>query len=52
LAWRPLKSNDRLEITLAGHNLTNARQRDAAALNKDLVLQQGRDVRAAVRLRF
>ncbi|MDB5437766.1 MAG: TonB-dependent receptor-like protein [Caulobacteraceae bacterium] len=52
IAWRPLKANDRLEITLAGHNLTDAKQRNAAALNKDLVLQQGRDVRVAVRMRF
>jgi iron complex outermembrane receptor protein len=52
LAWRPRLSWPGLEVVLAGSNLTNSLQRNAAALNKDEVPLPGRDVRVMVRARF
>jgi iron complex outermembrane receptor protein len=52
LAWRPFKQKPSLELVLVGHNLANETIRDATALNKDLVIQPGRDVRLVARARF
>ncbi|MGH8447142.1 MAG: TonB-dependent receptor, partial [Solimonas sp.] len=41
--WRPLAANPGLEVALVGHNLTDATQRNAVALNKDDVIMPGRD---------
>jgi iron complex outermembrane receptor protein len=51
-AWRPLANNDRFEIALSGRNLTDDVQRNAVALNRDLVVLPGRDVRLVLRERF
>jgi len=50
IAWRPLPAHPGFELALAGHNLTDDVQRDAAAFNKDDVVQPGRDIRLVVRL--
>jgi iron complex outermembrane receptor protein len=52
LGWRPVPSNQNLELVLVGHNLTDSTQRNAVALNKDDVLLPGRDVRLMVRAAF
>ena len=50
LAWRPLKRNRGVELVLSGQNLTNAIERNAAALNKDLVVAPGRSVRLTLKV--
>lgn len=49
-ALRPFRSQPGIEFAVVGQNLTNDVQRDAAALNKDLVVMPGRNVRFVVRL--
>jgi iron complex outermembrane recepter protein len=49
LAWRPFASNRAIEIALIGHNLADEIVRNAAALNKDLVVMPGRNIRLALR---
>jgi len=49
-AWRPFGQN--FEIALVGHNLTDEAQRDAVALNRDVVELPGRDVRLVLRQSF
>ena len=49
LAWRPWTQYPGVEFALIGRNLTNSAQRNAVALNKDEVLQPGRDIRLMVR---
>ncbi len=44
VAWRPIALNG-VEIALVGHNLTDDVQRNAVALNRDVVELPGRDVR-------
>lgn len=51
-AWRPLASNDRFEIALVGHNLTDEEQRNAVSLNRDVVEMPGRNVRLVLRQSF
>jgi iron complex outermembrane receptor protein len=50
LSWRPFKDHRGIEFALVGQNLTNTVQRDAAAFNKDLVVQPGRNVRFVIKL--
>ena len=50
--WRPLASRGDLTLILAAHNLTNSRQRDAIAINKDQVEQAGRDISFTVQKTF
>jgi iron complex outermembrane receptor protein len=50
LAWRPFAAHRGFELVLAGQNLTHAVERNAAALNKDLVVAPGRSVRVVVKL--
>jgi len=52
VAWRPLKGSDRFELLVVGHNLANETIHDATALNKDEVVQPGRDIRVVIRSRF
>jgi len=52
IAVRPFPMNRRIEFAIVGHNLTNAVQRDAVSINKDLVVLPGRDVRFSVRMDF
>lgn len=49
IAWRPFASNRKIEIALIGHNLADEIVRNAAALNKDLVVMPGRNIRIALR---
>ena len=51
-AWRPFTQHDGFEIALVGHNLTDDTQRNAVALNRDVVEQPGRDVRVVLRQTF
>ena len=51
-AWRLMGEAKGLELALIGHNLTNEVQRNAVALNKDLVMLPGRDVRLVLRGTF
>lgn len=46
---RPFAAHRGFEVVLAGQNLTNAVQRNAAALNKDLVVAPGRNVRVVLK---
>ncbi|MBU6267772.1 MAG: TonB-dependent receptor [Sphingomonadales bacterium] len=50
VALRPFKANRGIELVLSGQNLTNAAERNAAALNKDLVIAPGRSVRLALKV--
>jgi iron complex outermembrane receptor protein len=49
IGWRPISSNPGFEIDLVGHNLANQIERDAVALNKDVVVMPGRDIRLLLR---
>jgi iron complex outermembrane receptor protein len=49
IAWRPFTSNSNIEIALMGRNLADTVQRNAAALNKDLVVSPGRNIQLSVR---
>jgi len=49
IAWRPFASNRKIEIALIGHNLADEVVRNAAALNKDLVVLSGRSIRLTLR---
>ncbi|MFT3727292.1 MAG: TonB-dependent receptor [Terricaulis sp.] len=51
-AWRPLERNRGFELALVGHNLTDDAQRNAVALNRDVVELPGRDVRLVLRQSF
>ena len=51
-AWRPLANNRKFELALVGRNLSDEVQRNAIALNKDLVVMPGRDIRFVVRDAF
>lgn len=50
IAVRPFKAYPGIELAVVGQNLTDDVQRDAAALNKDLVVMPGRNVRFVLRL--
>jgi iron complex outermembrane receptor protein len=52
VGWRPFKDKPSLEFLLVGHNLADERIRNATALNKDVVLMPGRDVRLVLSARF
>jgi iron complex outermembrane receptor protein len=51
-AWRPFAANPGIEFALVGRNLTDTEQRNALALNKDVVVPPGREVRVMVRARL
>jgi iron complex outermembrane receptor protein len=50
IAWRPFKQWQGIELAIVGQNLTNDVQRAATALNKDLVVLPGRNVRLVLRV--
>jgi iron complex outermembrane receptor protein len=50
IAWRPFKSQPGIQFAIVGQNLTDEVQRNAASLNKDLVIQPGRNVRFMVKI--
>jgi iron complex outermembrane receptor protein len=50
VAWRPFTSHPGVELALVGQNLTNDVQRAATALNKDLVVLPGRNIRLVLRV--
>jgi len=50
IAWRPFESHRGIEFAVIGQNLTDAVQRDAAALNRDVVVSPGRNIRFVVKL--
>ncbi len=49
VAWRPFAGRPGIEFVVAGQNLANEVARNAASLNKDLVVQPGRNVRFVVK---
>jgi iron complex outermembrane receptor protein len=51
-AWRPWLARPGVELALVGRNLTDSRQRNAVAFNKDEVMLPGRDLRLVLRVRF
>lgn len=51
-AFRPWRGRTGIEVALVGRNLTNSRQRNAVALNKDEVMLPGRDLRLVFRARL
>jgi iron complex outermembrane receptor protein len=50
IAWRPFDANPGIEFAVIGQYLTDDVQRNAAALNKDVVVMPGRNVRFVARL--
>lgn len=50
IAWRPFKAHPGIEFAIVGQNLTDDVQRNAASLNKDVVVMPGRNVRFVVKL--
>ncbi|RSV33877.1 TonB-dependent receptor [Sphingomonas sp. ABOLE] len=50
IAWRPFKSQSGIEFAIVGQNLTDEIVRNAASLNKDLVVQPGRNIRFMVKI--
>jgi iron complex outermembrane receptor protein len=52
IGWRPFKAKPDLQLLLVGHNLGDATIRNATALNKDLVVMPGRDLRMVVSTKF
>ncbi|HEY4078189.1 MAG TPA: TonB-dependent receptor [Rhizomicrobium sp.] len=48
-AWRPFPQMPGFAIELIGHNLADEVERNAVALNKDVVVQPGRDIRILLR---
>jgi len=52
IGWRPFKEKPSLEVLLVGHNLADETIRNATALNKDVVVMPGRDVRVVLSARF
>ncbi|MEO7775870.1 MAG: TonB-dependent receptor [Steroidobacteraceae bacterium] len=51
-AWRPFAARPGIEFALVARNLADSVQRNAVALNKDEVLQPGREVKLLARARF
>jgi iron complex outermembrane receptor protein len=49
IAWRPFEAQPGIEFSVIGQNLTGDVQRNAAALNKDVVVMPGRNVRFVAR---
>ena len=52
IAVRPFTSYPGVELALIGKNLTDSLQRNSAALNKDVVIEPGRDIRLVLRAAF
>jgi iron complex outermembrane receptor protein len=52
VAWRPFKDKQAVELLLVGHNLANETIRNSTALNKDVVVMPGRDLRVVVSTKF
>jgi iron complex outermembrane receptor protein len=52
IGWRPFKAKPSLELLLVGHNLADETIRNATALNKDVVVMPGRDIRVVLSARF
>ena len=52
VTWRPTGEIRGFAISLIGRNLTDSRERNAAALNHDVVVLPGRDIRVVARYRF
>lgn len=52
IAWKPMLANQDVTLALVGHNLGDALIRNATALNRDVVVQPGRDVRLVLTTRF
>ncbi len=50
--WRPFPQLQGFAIELVGHNLTDEVERNAVALNKDVVVLPGRDIRILLRQSF
>ena len=50
--WRPWSGAHDVSVVLVGRNLTDSRQRNAVAFNKDEVLLQGRNVRLLLQAKF
>ena len=51
VSWRPFENMQWVDLSLVGHNLTNAIQRNAVSINKDQILLPGRDVQFTLRLK-
>jgi len=52
IGWRPFKDKPSVEVLVVGHNLADETIRNATALNKDVVVMPGRDVRVVLNARF
>lgn len=50
IAWRPFPQHPGIELAVVGKNLTNDVQRDAAALNRDVVVLPGRNIRLVLKI--
>lgn len=52
VAFRPFKEKPSVEVLVVGHNLANETIRNSTALNKDVVVMPGRDLRVVVSTKF
>ncbi|WP_374569709.1 TonB-dependent receptor [Phenylobacterium sp.] len=52
VGWRPFKEKPALEFLLVGHNLADETIHNATALNKDVVVMPGRDIRLVMTTKF
>ena len=52
IGWRPFKTKPNVELLLVGHNLADETIRNATALNKDVVVMPGRNVRLVLSSQF
>jgi len=52
IGWKPFKTKPDIQLLLVGHNLADETIRNATALNKDLVVMPGRDIRMVVSTKF
>lgn len=51
-SWRPVQSNDRIDVTFEGRNLTNADIREHTSFLKDYLPKPGRSIRVSLKGSF
>ncbi|MXP09560.1 TonB-dependent receptor [Pseudoblastomonas halimionae] len=52
ITWRPIDDNDRLTLSLVGHNLTDTLGRRATSFTREFIPIAGRDIRVTAQLSF
>jgi iron complex outermembrane receptor protein len=49
LSWQPVQSNDRIELSFEGRNLTNEDIREHTSFLKDYLPKPGRSIRVSLK---